>query len=86
MAQFQYLWVAKASGNLDIEVLREVTKRVTLELDDPHPLQKREGRQLQDHKEVTSLKNDKIVIKGILQPLLEFKYVCSYFTFSIRIH
>ena len=65
VVQSQYLWVAKTSGNLDIDILREVTKRVTLELDDPHPLQKREGRQLQDHKDINSIKNDKIVIKGI---------------------
>ena len=66
VSQSQYLWVAKTSGNLDIEVLKEVSRRVTLELDEPDPLQKRESRQQQDQKDSSSGKNEKIVIKGIL--------------------
>ena len=58
----QYQWVAKSGSNIDVELLKELSKLRPLDIEDFHPLQKRESQNLrQTHK----VKTERNPIKGI---------------------
>ncbi len=62
MSTPQYQWVAKSGSNIDVDLLKELSKLIALDNDDFHPLQKRDSQHLQ---QTLKVKNERNPIKGI---------------------
>jgi len=73
MSTPQYQWIAKSGSNVDVDLLKELSKLKPLDEEDFHPLQKRESQHLQQTQKVKTERNP---IKGI-QALDMFPHVKS---------